>query len=162
MRRAYTKAAVSEPIEADECAQPTPQRGTGPFLKIAPPLSIPLRHFALASTASVVFSAGLCFGADRLIRFGFEAKFALGLVYVLTLGWVAQTILGAWTQMIPVHGETPLASIRIAHASWWTFAAGLVAFVGCFWGRWHWMRPAGYAGSWGLAVPGHHARGTRD
>lgn len=157
---------MSEPIEAEECAQPTPQRGTGPFLKIAPPFSIPLRHFILAAAAFVVFAAGLSLGADRLIGFGFEAKFALGLVHVLTLGWVAQTILGAWTQMIPVHGETPLASISIVKASWWLFVAGLVAFVGMLWSGSdrYWIAAAlVYTGVLGeLAVLGvTHARAVR-
>ncbi len=157
---------MSEPIEVDECAQPAPQRGSGPFLKIAPPLSVPLRHFALGSAAFLVFAAGLCLGADRLVGFGFEAKFALGLVHVLTLGWIAQTILGAWTQMISVHGETPLASIGIVKTSWWLFAAGLGAFVVLLWSGSdrYWIAAAlVYAGLLGeLAVLGvTHARAVR-
>ena len=124
---------MSEPLDDDECAKPAPMRGSAPFLKIAPPLSLPMRHFALAALAFIVFAAGLCFGADRLVGFGFEAKFALGLVHVLTLGWVAQSILGAWTQMIPVHGEAPLASVGGAKAAWWIFVGGIVGFVGMLW-----------------------------
>jgi len=146
---------VSRP-EQDECAKPAPMRGSAPFLELAPPLSLPLRHFALAAAAFVVFSAGLCFGADRLVGFGFEAKFALGLVHVLTLGWVAQSVLGAWMQMIPVHGETPLVSVRAAKTAWWFFAAGAAAFVGLLWaGSAHyWIGAAiAYAGVLGeLAV----------
>ena len=136
------------------------------MVKIAPPLSIPLRHFALASAAFLVFAAGLCFGADRLLGFGLDAKFALGLVHVLTLGWVAQTILGAWTQMIPVHGEAPLASIGVAKASWWLIAAGLASFVGMLWSGSdrYWIAAAlVYAGVLGeLATLGvTHARSVR-
>lgn len=120
----------------------------------------------MASAAFVVFAAGLGLGADRLTGFGFEAKFVLGLVHVLTLGWVAQTILGAWTQMIPVHGETPLASIRIVKASWWLFVAGLVAFVGMLWsGSEHYWIAAAlvYIGVFGeIVVLGvTHARAVR-
>jgi hypothetical protein len=137
-----------------------------PFLKIAPPLSLPMRHFALAAAAFVAFAAGLFFGADRLVGFGFEAKFALGLVHVLTLGWVAQTVLGAWTQMIPVHGETPLASIRGAKAAWWLFVAGAAGLVGMLWSGSdrYWIAAAlAYAGVLGeLAVLGAtHARAAR-
>lgn len=112
---------------------PAPFRGSEPFLRLVPPLSLPLRHFALAAAAFVVFAGGVVSGAGRLVDFGFQAKYALGLVHVLTLGWVAQTVLGAWTQMIPAHGETPLVSVRAAKAGWWLFAAGVAAFVALLW-----------------------------
>lgn len=124
---------MSAPLEHEECASPAPFRGSTPFLKIAPPLSVPLRHFAGAAACLAVFAAGLALGADRLTDFGFQAKFALGLVHVLTLGWVAQTVLGAWTQMIPVHGEAPLASVRAVKAGWALFASGACVFVGLLW-----------------------------
>lgn len=108
-------------------------RGSGPFLKIAPPLSVPMRHFALAVLAFLTFAAGLLLGADRLTDFGFEPKFALGLVHVLTLGWVAQTILGAWCQMVSVHGETPLVSVSAVKTGWWLFVTGWLGFVGALW-----------------------------
>lgn len=157
---------MSEPPADGPGAKPAPFRGSGPFLEIAPPLSLPLRHFVLAAAAFVVFAAGLALGAGRLIGFGFEAKFALGLVHVLTLGWVAQSILGAWTQMIPVHGETPLASTRGAKASWWVLAAGWAAFVGALWAGSdrYWIAAAlVYAGVLGeIAVLGlTHARARR-
>lgn len=123
----------SEPEE--ECAQPKPApfRGSEPFLRTAPALSLPLRHFAVGALAFPVFAAGLFFGAGRLTGFGMEARFALGLVHVLTLGWVAQSILGAWTQMIPVHGETPLAAPRALAAAWWLFTLGMLGFVTALW-----------------------------
>jgi hypothetical protein len=166
MRGADMEASVSEPLDDDECAKPPKQAGVAPFLRIAPPLSLPMRHFALAAFAFVVFAAGLCFGADRLVGFGFEAKFALGLVHVLTLGWVAQSILGAWTQMIPVHGEAPLASVLGAKIAWWVFVAGIAGFVGMLWaGSTRYWIPAVvvYAGVIGeLSVLGlTHARAKR-
>ncbi|MBI3564378.1 MAG: hypothetical protein HY079_04190 [Elusimicrobia bacterium] len=119
--------------EREECAAPAKMAGSAPFLRIAPPLSVPLRHFALGAAAFLVFAVRLVLRPDDLVGFGFSAKSALGLVHVLTLGWVAQTVLGAWTQMIPVHGETPLASVRAAKAGWWLFVAGVVSFVGLLW-----------------------------
>ncbi len=113
--------------------EPASFRGSGPFLKIAPPLSLPMRHFAMAALAFPVFAGGLLIGADRLTGFGIRPLFALGLVHVLTMGWILQTILGAWMQMIPVHGETPLVSVRAAKLGWWLFAAGMAGFVGTLW-----------------------------
>ena len=124
---------MSDGAVREECAKPMPFRGSGPFLQIAPPLSLPLRHFALAAAAFLVFASGLLIGAPRLVDFGFQAYFALGLVHTLTLGWVAQTILGAWTQMIPVHGNTPLFSVRASKLGWWLFVVGAAAFVGALW-----------------------------
>ncbi len=100
---------------------------------IAPPPSLPLRHFVGAAAAFLVFAAGLTAGASRLVGFGFEPRFALGLVHVLTMGWIAQTILGAWCQMIPVHGGRALVLERGLGAGWWMFAAGLAGFVGALW-----------------------------
>lgn len=123
---------MSEPA-GEERAKPAPFRGSEPFLRVAPPLSLPMRHFALAALAFPLFAGGLLLGAPRLVGFGMDARFALGLVHVLTLGWVAQTILGAWTQMVPVHGEVPLASPRGLKAAWWLFSGGAVAFVSMLW-----------------------------
>ncbi|NNN05768.1 MAG: hypothetical protein HKL90_07690 [Elusimicrobia bacterium] len=117
-----------------EAPKPAAFRGSGPFLRTAPPLWLPLRHFALASAALLVFAGGVAWRGGDLVGFDFNARFALGLVHVLTLGWVAQTILGAWCQMLPTHGETPLAFPRIATAGWWLFALGAAAYVGALWG----------------------------
>jgi hypothetical protein len=100
------------------------------------------------------------------VGFGFEPKYALGLVHALTLGWIAQTIFGAWSQMIPVHGESPLASVRGAKAAWWLFVAGAAAFIAVLWsGSDRYWIPACfvYAGVLGeIAVLGlTHARAAK-
>lgn len=112
---------------------PAPFRGSAPFLKIAPPPWLPLRHFAFAALSLPVFAAGVLLAAERLVGWGFDARFALGLVHTLTLGWLAQTILGAWCQMIPVHGEAAFARPGLAAAAWWVFCAGAAAFVTTLW-----------------------------
>lgn len=106
---------------------------SGPLARTAPPASLPLRHFALAAAAFIVFAAGVAWRGGDLVGLNFDARLALGLVHVLTLGWVAQTILGAWCQMLPTHGEVPLASARAAAAGWWLFAFGAAAYVGALW-----------------------------
>ncbi len=119
--------------EAFESSRSEPFRAPPPFVLIAPEPSLPLRHFAGAALAFVVFAAALTAGAPRLVGLGFEARFALGLAHVLTLGWVAQTILGAWTQMIPVHGQVPLSPAAAAKAAWWCLVGGAVLFVSLLW-----------------------------
>lgn len=131
---------MSEP-GCEDRPRPAPFRGSEPFLRVAPPLSLPLRHFAFAALAFPVFAFGLFLGAGRLVGFGFEARFALGLAHTLTLGWVAMTILGAWSQMIPVHGEVPLAAPRALRSAWWLFSCGAVVFVAVLWsgGDLYWL-----------------------
>lgn len=116
-----------------EAPTPAPFRGSAPFLLIAPPLWLPLRHFALAAVALLVFAAGVAWRGASLVGFDIDARFALGLVHVLTLGWVAQTILGAWCQMLPAQGEVPLAFPGAAAAGWWLFVLGSAAYIGALW-----------------------------
>jgi hypothetical protein len=103
-------------------------------MSASPPLWLPLRHFALAAAAFMFFAAGVAWRGGDLVGFDFDSRFALGLTHVLTLGWVAQTILGAWCQMLPTHGEVPLVFPRAAAAGWWLFAGGAAAYVGALWG----------------------------
>jgi hypothetical protein len=98
-----------------------------------PSLGLPLRHFTLASGAFVVFAAGVAARGGDLVGLDLDARFALGLVHVLTLGWVAQTIIGAWCQMMPTHGEVPLAFPRAAAAGWRLFIFGAAAYVAALW-----------------------------
>lgn len=118
---------------SDAAVKPSPFRGSGPFLRVAPPLWLPLRHFTLAAVAFLVFAAGVAWRGGSLVGFDIDARFALGLVHVLTLGWIAQTILGAWCQMLPTHGEVPLAFPGAAAAGWWLFVLGASAYVGALW-----------------------------
>ncbi|MBI3553411.1 MAG: hypothetical protein HY077_13025 [Elusimicrobia bacterium] len=120
--------------ERAECVrEPQPFRGSAPFIATAPPLSLPMRHFAFAAAAFWVFAAAYAWSAPRLLGFDFDPRWTLGLVHTLTLGWIAMTILGALTQMIPVHGQTTLHAPRVVGAAWWLFACGLVGFVGTLW-----------------------------
>ncbi len=149
-----------------EAPAPAAFRGSGPFLRTAPPLWLPLRHFALAAAALLVFAGGVAWRGADLVGFDFDARLALGLVHVLTLGWVAQTILGAWCQMLPTHGETPLAFPRAAAAGWWLFALGATAYVGALWSgvERYWIAALAAAGGISLelfALAVTHARARK-
>lgn len=134
-------------MASDAVARPSETSGsTMPFLAKAPELSIPLRHFAFALVSFWVFAVAFVWGSfgKHLLGFDFQARWALGLVHTLTLGWIAMTLFGVMCQMAPVLWETPLASPEIAKMAWWFFAFGIAGFVGCLW--------AGFALYWIPAV----------
>lgn len=110
-----------------------PFRGSAPFLQKAPPLSLPLRHFAAAALAFGLFGAAFLYGSGRFLGFDHQARWVLGLVHTLTLGWVAMTILGALVQMAPVLWEVNLQWQKAVAAAWWLFTASVAAFVGMLW-----------------------------
>lgn len=110
-----------------------PFRGSAPFLQKAPPLSLPLRHFAAAALAFALFGAAFLYGADRFLGFDHQARWVLGLVHTLTLGWVAMTVLGALVQMAPVLWEVNLQWQKAVTIAWWLFTASVAAFVGMLW-----------------------------
>ncbi|MDD5304394.1 MAG: hypothetical protein PHS14_14955 [Elusimicrobia bacterium] len=99
----------------------------------SPPLDLPMRHFAAAAVAFWIFAAAFALGTNRFLGFDFEAKWVLGLVHLLTLGWITMTIFGAICQLSPVLWETPLAWPQAARWAWWAFMLGLSGFVGELW-----------------------------
>ncbi len=103
------------------------------FARTAPPGALPLLHFGAAGVCFWLFGAGLLLGAGRLVGFDLQARWALGLVHLLTLGWVAMTLLGALLQMTAVHGRRGLALAPLAYAGWALLAGGLATFVGLLW-----------------------------
>jgi hypothetical protein len=107
----------------------------------SPPLELPMRHFAAAAIAFWVFAAAFALGTDRFLGFDFSAKWVLGLVHVLTLGWITMTMFGAVCQLSAVLWETPLAWPRAARGAWWAFILGLAGFVGTLWtgGSGYWV-----------------------
>ncbi len=115
---------------------PVPFRGSGPFLAKAPPMWIPMRHFAAAAVFFLVFAGAFAYGtlgAGRFLDFDFHGSWVLGLTHTLTLGWVTMTILGALCQLAPVLWETSLAGEELARAAWWLFTCGIAGFVGALW-----------------------------
>lgn len=106
-----------------------------PSLNLAksPPLDLPMRHFAAAAASFWIFAAAFALGTDRFLGFDFSARWVLGLVHLLTLGWITMTIFGAICQLSAVLWETPLAWPQAARWAWWAFVAGLAGFVGELW-----------------------------
>lgn len=99
----------------------------------APPLDLPMRHFAAAAVCFWIFAAAFARGSGRFLGFDFQARWVLGLVHVLTLGWITMTLFGALCQLSAVLWETSLAWPDAARGAWWAFVAGLAGFVGVLW-----------------------------
>lgn len=117
----------------------------------SPPLDLPMRHFAAAAVAFWIFAAAFALGTNRFLGFDFSAKWVLGLVHLLTLGWITMTIFGAICQLSPVLWETPLAWPQAARWAWWAFILGLSGFVGELWtgGSRYWIPAVLLVGSIG-------------
>ncbi len=118
--------------------------GAAPFLAKAPPFWLPMRHFVAAAFSFWLFAAALVWGNSRLLGFSFDARWALGLTHLLTLGWVTMTIMGALIQlMVVVHGVPFAAPGRLAWA-WALLTAGTAGFVGGLWAGWdrYWIAAA--------------------
>ncbi len=125
-------------------AAPGAYGSTAPFLAKAPPLWVPMRHFLAAAAAFATFAAAFAYGAfgHRLAGAQFQARFALGLVHTLTLGWITMTLFGAMCQLAPVLWETSLVAERAVKTAWWLFMIGIAGFVGHLWTAGDYFWPA--------------------
>lgn len=119
-----------------------------PLRSALPRFSLPLRHFALAAACFWAFAFALFLGRDRLMGFELDARWALGCVHLLTLGWLSATLLGALSQMLPAHTVEALRRPWAPALGFWLLALGLAAFVGEIWtgGERYW-RGAALAGT---------------
>lgn len=108
-------------------ARPAERRPEGP------PRWLVLGHFAFAAAAFWLFSAAFLYGSGRFLGFDFQARWVLGLVHTLTLGWAAMTLLGAQLQMTSSHGGVSLYRPRLAIAGWVLLCLGAASFVGLLW-----------------------------
>lgn len=140
---------------------------TCPLEKRAGALGLPLKHFLLAAAGLLAFSAALFLGRGRLMGFEVDARYALGTVHLLTIGFVSATILGVMCQMIPGHGGVPLRFPMAPRAAFWLLCAGLAGFVGMLWtGRdAYWLAAAAMATALALdiaSLAATLAAGSRD
>ncbi|MBI4376557.1 MAG: hypothetical protein HY549_08920 [Elusimicrobia bacterium] len=104
-----------------------------PLRAAMPRFSLPVRHFALAAAAFWAFAFFLFLSHRNLMGFSLDARWVLGCVHLLTLGWLSATILGAMSQMLPVHAGTPLRWPWAPMLGFWVLALGLAVFVGELW-----------------------------
>jgi len=98
----------------------------------SPPLAsvrLPAEHFAAAILYLVAGAAGLVWIAPELAMGAYPSARVAGITHLFTLGWLTTTIFGALYQLLPVALGAPLRSVRVAHASFWTFAPGAGLFA---------------------------------
>ncbi|MDE2491377.1 MAG: hypothetical protein KGM24_11045 [Elusimicrobia bacterium] len=124
-------------------AAPAPPISAAGLAK-SPPIDLPMRHFVSAAVAFWIFAAALAGGTGRFFGFDFQAKWVLGLVHIMTLGWITMTMFGAIIQLSAVLWETPVAWPGAVRGAWWAFTLGLIGFVAELWsgGSRYWIPAA--------------------
>ena len=117
-----TTASPPQPAAARAPARSTP---------VAAPTSVrlPGEHFAAAILYLVAGAVGLVWIAPELAIGAYPSPRVAGITHLFTLGWLTTTIFGALYQLLPVALGAPLRSVRVAHASFWTFAPGAGLFA---------------------------------
>jgi hypothetical protein len=109
----------------------------------APPLTVPLSYMLAAPLFAVLAGALLVFcGADALqSRWSGES---LALTHLLTLGFMASTMMGALTQMLPVLAGVPLPQVVDASRLTWigVVAGTLLLCAGFMTGTTFWIGSA--------------------
>lgn len=111
-------------------------RATPPFAPSAAgitpaPSSVRLaaEHFAAATLYLVAGAVGLVWIAPELAAGAYLSPHVAGITHLFTLGWLSTTIFGALYQLLPVALGAPLRSVRVGHASFFTFAPGAGLFA---------------------------------
>ena len=92
-------------------------------------MRVAAEHFAAAMIYLLAGSACLVFIAPELARGMYPSPHVVGVTHLFTLGWLTTTIFGALSQLLPVALGAPIRSVRVAHASFWTFAPGAGLFA---------------------------------
>ena len=116
--------AATAPLFA---SRPAPARST----PVPSTSSVPLaaEHFGAAVIYLVAGSISLVWIAPELAIGGYPSPHVAGITHLFTLGWLTTTIFGALYQLLPVALGAPLRSVRVGHASFWTFAPGAGLFA---------------------------------
>jgi hypothetical protein len=86
-------------------------------------------HFTAAILYLLAGSAGLVWITPELAIGAYPSPHVAGVTHLFTLGWLTTTIFGALYQLLPVALGAPLRSVRVGHASFWTFAPGAGIFA---------------------------------
>ena len=92
-------------------------------------MRVAAEHFAAAMVYLLAGAAGLLWIAPELASGMYPSPHVVGVTHLFTLGWLTTTIFGALSQLLPVALGAPIRSVRVAHASFWTFAPGAGLFA---------------------------------
>jgi hypothetical protein len=86
-------------------------------------------HFAASMLYLLAGAIGLVWISPELSIGAYPSPKVAGITHLFTLGWLTTTIFGALYQLLPVALGAPLRSVRVGHASFWTFAPGVGLFA---------------------------------
>lgn len=112
------------PVTAAPVAGGMPGGGAG-----APPMVLPVEHFAAGLLFLVCGAFGLVWVAPQLAGGFYLMPQVAGVTHLFTLGWLTTSIMGALYQLLPVVLSQPIRSVRLAHLTFALYASGLAAFV---------------------------------
>lgn len=99
----------------------------------APDARLPLWHMGTGIVAALLGGLALLAWGPALLAHPLGNPPTLAVTHLFTLGWLAMTIMGATYQLVPVVLEVPLASQRLARASYPLLVGGVLAMVAGFW-----------------------------
>lgn len=94
-----------------------------------PPFRLPGSHFAAALAFLVLGGAGVAWASPELVTGSFLSPRVTGVTHLFTLGWITTSIMGALYQILPVALDRSVRWPRVAQATLWIHAPGLLAFV---------------------------------
>jgi hypothetical protein len=97
-----------------------------------PPRWLPLLYFALAHLSLAAALLACALRPQALAGFYYHPRL-LAVVHLVTLGWIAGSILGAIHVVGPLALRAPLPARRLDFAAFALFAAGLAAMAAHFW-----------------------------
>lgn len=89
-----------------------------------PPLRLPGEHFVAGISFLLVGALGVVYAAPALASGAYASPRVVAVAHLFTLGWLTTSLMGALYQFLPVALGRPIASERVAHA---TFALHVVA-----------------------------------
>lgn len=96
-----------------------------------PSMLLPLRYLVAAAGAFTLATLGVPWLAPELAGHYYQPRI-LALTHLVTLGWIALTIMGASYQIIPIILGRPIWSARLARWQFFFLAAGITGMVGHF------------------------------
>lgn len=98
----------------------------------APPRALPLLYFATGYISLSLAFAAVAFTPRSLGGFYYHARL-IGVVHLVTLGWITSTILGLLYLVLPTQLRMPLPVRRGDYWAFASFVIGVIGMVSHFW-----------------------------
>lgn len=107
-----------------------PQRApTAVGTAILPSARILGQHFAAATAFLVLGAVALVWNAPALAAGAFSDPGLIAAVHLVTLGWISTWLMGALYRFLSAALGAPVRWLRLADFAFWTWTAGVAAFV---------------------------------